>query len=439
MALGSQASNVEAMAALTGLTHAIFVGRVVNNVRRSSPTSMMFQDATPGEYRLEGSAMTFSVDLRFKTGMVATDGKLPDYVGLDAVQGTITPIRRYERLALDNLVEKQASGPGAFENLGDRVFDKLWDAWESGEIRHAIGPSSGLVGIVESRTSSTVFVIDDGYGNTDTNPLTMLSEGSIIAWYDQTATAAIDGAGKISSINYSTRAITMDDAATWEPGDSIAAGDYIYFASSNNISNANFVSERNLCPNGIGTIVDPAAAITTAFGISETTYQRWKPFRQASTTLDHIELTEHWLALGQKRGFPVMPATDECIAFPSVVAQLARSLMGFQQQSGLGGELRGGYRSVSVSGMMVTEDGHFYHNVLTTLCKEKLYRIDLGGDADFWDEDGSMWSRIADYDGKDAHVGNYMNYFSNHRGAHGALTSITTDVTDSDFLPVPNY
>lgn len=439
MALGSQASTVELMAALTGLTHSIFVGRVVNNVKRSSPTSMLFQDAQPGEYRLEGQNMVFNVDLRFKTGMIATSGKLPNYQGLDSVQGYITPIRRYARLAIDNLVEKQASGPGAFENLSDRIFDKLWDAWECGEMRHAIGPASGLVGVCESRTSSTVFVIKDAYGNTGTNPLSMLAEGSIIAWWDLTATAAIDGAGKISSINYSTRAITMDSAGTWEPGDAIAAGDLIYFSTTNTITDGNFESERNLGPNGLGTIVDPAAALTTVHNIAEGTYQRWKPFRQTSVTFDHLELTEHWLQLGSKRGFPVSPATDEVIAFPSAVAQVARSLLGYQQQAYTGDQLKGGYRSVVVSGMNITEDAHFYHNVAMTLCKEKLFRVNLGGDADFWGEDGSMWSRIADYDGKDSYVVDYMQYMSNHRGAHGAITSITTDVDDSLWDPIPNY
>ena len=439
MALGSQAANVELMTALTGLTHDIFVGRVVNNVKRSSPTSQLFQDAQPGEYRLEGQYMKFAVDLRFKTGMVATDGKVPDYQGLDAVQGRIQPIRRYARLAIDNLVEKQAAGPGSFENLGDRIFEKLWDAWEQGEIRHSIGASSGLVGVVESRASNVEFVIKDAYGNVGSDPLTMLDIGSVIAWYDQTATAGIDGAGVISDITESTRTITMASSTTWEPGDALAAGDYIYFSSSSNISNANFIAERNLAPNGVGTIMDPAAALSTVFNIAEATYARWKPYRVASVTMDHIELTEHWLQLASKRGFPVSPTTDEVIAFPSVVAQIARSLMGLQQQAYTGGELNGGYRAVRVSGIPITEDGHFYQDVLVTACKDKLFRINLGGDADFWGADGSMWSRIADYDGKDAYVVDYMNYMSNHRGAHGVLTGITTDVSDASFSPVPSY
>ncbi|MCR4341840.1 MAG: hypothetical protein NUW01_18345, partial [Gemmatimonadaceae bacterium] len=147
------------MSELTGLTHDIFVGRVVNNVRRESKVAMLFQDAEPGEYRLEGQNMVFAVDLRYKTGALATDGNIPDHVPLDAIQGKLTPVRRYARIALDNLVERRASGPAAFDDLSDRIFDKLWDAWASMEIRHAIGSSTGLLCKVSSRTSSTVIVV----------------------------------------------------------------------------------------------------------------------------------------------------------------------------------------------------------------------------------------------------------------------------------------
>lgn len=438
MAQGSQAANVELMTALTGLTHDIFVGNVVQNVRRESPTAMLFQDAQPGEYRLEGQSMKFATDLRYKTGAIATDGKIPDHQGLDAVQGSITPVRRYARIALDNLVEKRAAGPGSFDDLSDRIFDLLWDSWKSMEIRHSIGPSSGLVGNVESRTSSTVFVIKDAYGSVGTNPLSNLAEGSIISWYD-VSSPGIAGAGKISTINYSTRTITMDSAATWEPSATLAAGDNIFFATTNNITRDYFTSERNLAPNGLGTIVDPAAALTTVFAIAEGTYQRWKPFRKASVTFDHLELTEHWQQLAQKRGIPVTPGTDVVLTFPSNVAQIARTLMGFQQQAYTGGDLAGGYGSVHVNGIKLVEDGFFYQDVAMTLYKQALYRINLGGEADFWGEDGSMWSRIADYDGKDAFVVDYIQNFCPSRGANGCLTGIVTDVNEDDWTNLPNY
>ena len=440
MALGSQVANASLISEITGLTHDIFVGDVKNNVRRESPTASLFTDALPsGDYRLEGQNMVFAVYLDHKTGTMFTNGNLPDHTAMDAVQGKITPVRRFARLAIDNFVEKRASGPGAFEDLGSQIFDLLWDSWKSSDIRAAIGPASGLLGLCESRTSSTVFVIKDAFGNTGTNPCSHISPNSILCWYDLTATAAIDGAGVVSSIAHSTRTITMGSATTWEPGDQLAAGDYIYFATTSNIATDYFVAEKDLAPNGLGTIVDPAAAVSTVFNIVESTSPRWKPFREASSTFDHLELTEHHQKLAAKRGFAVTPQTDVCITFPSNLAQLGRSLMGFQQQQYKGETLYGGYGSIIISGMEIVPDHFFYHNVLMTLNKESLFRINLGDDADFWGEDGSMWSRLADFDGKEAYVREYMNYFCNHRGANGALTGITTDVTDTGWEPVPSY
>ncbi len=442
---GSQAGNAALMSELTGLTHDIFVGRVVDNVRRESKVAMLFQDAEPGEYRLEGQNMVFAVDLRYKTGAMATDGNIPDHVQMDAQQGKITPIRRHARIALDNLVERRASGPGAFDDLSDRIFDKLWDSWASMEIRHAIGSSSGLLCKVASRTSTTEFTVKDAYGNANTNPLIHLSEGSIIAWYNVSGTGngAIGGAGTIhqtNGINYTTNLITMT-SATWESavGNAIEAEDLIYFATTTSSTKDYFAAERNLAPNGLGTIVDPAGDNTTVFNISQSNYERWKPYRVASTTWDHIELTEHWLQLAAKRGFAVSPDIDVVCAYPSAVAQLARSLLGFQQQAYTGGSLDGGYTKVTVAGIPIVEDHFFYHNVVMTICPSYLWRVNLGGDADFWGDDGSMWSRIADFDGKDAFVTEYLNTFCNHRGANGALTGISVDVTPDDYAPVPNY
>ena len=439
MALGSQQGTAETLSEIAGLVHDTFYGGVLPYVRAESKTAMLFQEAGAGDFQLVGDNIHFACDLEFPTGAMATNGMLPDHVGLDPAEGTITPIRRYRRIALDNFVAARASGAGAYDNQSDRIFDVLWNSWKYMEIRHSVGPSSCLVGVVESRTSSTVFVINDAFGNTDTNPLAHLSPGSVLAWWDITATAAIDGAGKISSIAYSTRTITMDSATTWEPGDQIDVGDLIYFATTNNISTDYFISERNLGPNGFGTIGDPAAAATTVFGIAESDHARWKPYRKASTTFDHLEVTEHWQQLGTHRGFEVTPGTDVAIAFPSAVAQLARSLMAFQQQAYTGGDLKGGYGTVTIANMPVQSDPFFYHNVFATMWKEGLYRANLGGEADFLAEDGAMWSRIADFDGKEAQVGEYMQTWCTNRGANGLLTGITTDVTDSEFTNIPDY
>src|SRR3990167_10546156 len=176
MAQGSQAARVEAMPGLTGLTHDIFVADVLPNARHESPTASLFEDVGPGPegYRLEGQHMVFAADLRKVTGAMATSGDVPDHVGMDPVQGQLTPIRRLRRIAKDNLVALRAAGPGSFRDFGSRLFDILWDSWKSMEIRHSIGSSSGLLGAIDTRTSTTVFTIKDAYGNTDTNPLSNL-------------------------------------------------------------------------------------------------------------------------------------------------------------------------------------------------------------------------------------------------------------------------
>ena len=61
-------------------------------------------------------------------------------------------------------------------------------------------------------------------------------------------------------------------------------------------------------------------------------------------------------------------------------------------------------------------------------------------EAGFFDDDGSMYSRLADFDGKEGYVRDYCNSFSPRRNRHGALTGIAhSNVTVGDFDPTPNY
>jgi hypothetical protein len=121
------------------------------------------------------------------------------------------------------------------------------------------------------------------------------------------------------------------------------------------------------------------------------------------------------------------------------VAELARSLVGFQQQQQLGKVLEGGYQTVNISGWDIAEDEYQIPDVLYALCNEDLFTVSLV-EAGYFDEDGSMYERISDYDGKSWWVRDYCNSFSPRRNRHGALTGITlSSVTASDFDAVPNY
>lgn len=445
MALGSQvgSSAIDSLTDMANLVHDVFIDGVLPEVRLESKLAMIFQDAGRGDYSLEGDAMKFAADFNFPTGGMATSGYLPDHVGLDPAEGSLTPGRRYRRIAKDNFVVARGSGPGAYEDMGKRLFNILWDSWKFMEIRHALGSSTALLGTCLARTSSTVFTIEDFAGHDGTDPLSHISPGAILGWYD-VSESQVGGAGIVDSIVYSTGAITMDNATTWEStvGNQLDVGDGIYFATTNLSTRDYFELERNLGLNGIGVIIDPDASLSTAFGIAEATYPRSKPYRKASVTFDHVELTEHWFQLAAKRGMDVTPASDICVAFPSVVAQAARSVLNFQQQTNLGGTLQGGYdllNPVMVANMPFVADSYFHPDVCVTLNKDKLFRVNLGADPDFYAEDGSMWARIADYDGAEAFVGEYLNFFTTNRGCHSALTAISTDVTDSDFTNIPDY
>ncbi len=440
MAYGSQKANVDiAVTDLPGLIHEIYAGKVEPHVEAWSPTSQLFQDAGPGQYRIDGEKLVGSADLLFGGGGVHTSGELPDHELHDAVEWNITPCRRYVRRAIDNFIEARgASGPGTFQDISERIFNQLWDAFGRMRIRASVGSSSGTICKVSSRTSSTVFIVKDGYGHTATDPLMHLEAGMTIAWIDVDDSNTEAGAGVISSRAISTNTITMASAATWEPGNTLAANDLIVFATTGNISTDYFETEYDLCYNGLLSIIDPDEDASTVMGIAEGTYDRWKPLREASATFDHIEVTEHWRKLRAQSTSPVGPQSHICITNAAVVAELARTLEGYQQQQNLGREFVGGYTAVRIGNMDFIEDDFQIHDVLYTVCVEHLFNCKLGGEADYFSEDGSMYSRLADFDGKEWFVSEYGNTFSDRRNRHAALTGIAmTNVSATDFTPVP--
>ena len=321
MALGSPGSGLEAITDLTGLVHEIYAGEVKPNVSAWSPTSQLFQEAGAGDYRIDGEKLVFSADLTYAGGAQGTDGNLPDHQYVDAVEGQTTPARLYVRRAIDNFIEKRAQkGPGAFGDLLGRMFDQMWDAFGRAQIRHAVGTSTGTLCKVSSRTSSTVFVAKDGYGHASTPPLMHLEVGMIIGWVDVNDSNNVAGAATITAITYSTNTVTVTTAATWEPGNNLAANDLVVMATTPNIATDYFTSEYTNAPNGLMNIVDPDADASTVFNIAEGTYPRWKPYRKASSSFDHIEVTEHFRKLRAKSTSPVGPSTHVCVAQGAVVA-----------------------------------------------------------------------------------------------------------------------
>ena len=243
----------------------------------------------------------------------------------------------------------------------------------------------------------------------------------------------------IASIAYSTNTVTMTSAAVWEPSAQIGANDIIVAATTADISATYYDDEYQNAKNGLLDIVDPDANNTTVFNISQTTYPRWKPFRVASGTLDHIEVTEFTQKHAAKSTFEVTPMSHTMVCHPAIIAEMARTLVGFQQQNQLGKVLEGGYQTIRVAGFDFAPDPFQIHDVLYSICMEDLYTVSLV-EAGYFEEDGSMFDRISDYDGKEWFARDYCNSFSPRRNRHGALTGITlANVTASDFDATPDY
>jgi len=442
MALGSQQSNVDALTDITGLVHEIFVGRVLPGVRWESVTAQLYMNAQEGDYRYDGESLNGATDLRRPHGAMGSDGKLPDSAHTDAANWQTTPQRRYVRRAVDNFVESAAvSGPGSFADLGTRLFDQMWGAFRLMEIRHAIGGSDGVLCVVNARTSSTVFTVKNGYQHTDCNPLMLMDEGMVICWMDITVSNTAAGAAAIAAngIAYDTNTVTVDSGTTWEPSATTAAGDLICAATTNNIATDYFASEYTNAKNGQREIIDPDAGSTTVHNIAEGTFERWKPFRKASSTFDHIEVTEFFRKMAAKSTYPITPDSHTAVIHGGAYAELARTLIGFQQQQNLGKTLEGGYQTMVISGHDFAIDDFQLQDVMSVYCMEDLYTVSLV-EAGYFDEDGSMYSRIADFDGKEWYARDYCNSFCPVRGRNGALTGITlSNVTADDFTPVPDY
>jgi len=436
MAYGSQQANLDAATDITGLIHEIFVGQVIPGVRWSSVTNQMYQNAPEGMYRYDGESLNGAIDLLRPHGAMGTNGQLPDSNHQDAANWQTTPGRAFVRRAIDNFVGAKAQvGPGSFGDLGQRLFDQMWGAFRLMKIRHAIGGVDAILCLVSSRTSATVWVGKDGYNHTGMDPLIMLDEGMILT-HHSTDGGAAEGAGVVSSIAYSTNTVTM--AADWEQTAAVAANDIVCVATTSDPTADYFVSENNLGWNGQAQIIDPDGNLTTVFNIAEGTFPRWKPFRITSGTFDHMEVTEFLRRLAAKSTFPVTPDSHTLVSSGAVYATLARTLEGFQQQTSLGKTFEGGYTAVRIADYDIAVDDFQLHDVLNAYCTEDLYTVSLV-EAGYFEEDGSMYQRIADFDGKEWYARDYGNSFSPSRNRFGALTGITLTVTASDYTPTPNY
>lgn len=434
MAGSSQVANMDNLSTLGSLLHENFVSGVLPLLDLQSPTLSIFEAAGPGEFSMVGEKLVFAVDHSYTGGAMGTSGgELPDHEYVDPITLETTPVRLYVRRAVDNFwVARGGSTEGAFEDFLGRVMEQMWDDFERAQARHVQGSSDGTICQIATRTSNTVVTIDDGYGLSGVDPAQFLEPGQRIGWLDASNSYAVGGVGTISSIVGSGGTYTLTLAADWENGSGTpqtADGDVIVRVTTDDQSANYFTSERNAVPLGLADIIDPDGNLSTYLGQTVATYKRLKPVNLASSNFDEVEVMKFVKRIAAKGNATINPSTNIMVTNPAVTMELARSLLPYSQiQREKGQVLPGGWQTVQIANYDFIEDSYAPHNILYCICMEDMRTVPLDGAAAVWAGDGSEFSRLADFDGKEWYAKRYLQRLATRRNRSGALTGIT--VTD---------
>ena len=435
----SQQGNVDTISTVGNLVFENYKGRVQPHLEHMGPVLSIFQQMGPGEYSLQGEKLVFAGDVTYSGGAMATDGWLPDHQYIDPVNFETTPTRSYVRRAVDNFIVARASGEAVFEDFIGRVMEQMWDAFERTQNRHVHGSSTGYVCMTNTRTSNAILVMDDGYGYTGTSPLMFVEPGMTMAWLDADNALAVGGSGVVESVVYSTNTVTF--AASVENGSgtpTIAANDPWVFATTSPYSATHFATEYTNAPLGLINLIDPASAVASYLGVSETTYPRVKPVRVTSATFDEVEIMELWKEIFAKSQSPVTASTHVNTLQPGVLIELAKTLLPYTQIQTKGDTLPGGWDTVIIAGQTFVEDPYHLPTVMYTICKEDCRVIDLDGDPQIWAGDGSEFARIADFDGREWFAKHYVQRIMTRRNRSGALIGLP-NTNAANYSPEPNY
>ncbi|MFW6010494.1 MAG: hypothetical protein ACOC9H_01115 [Gemmatimonadota bacterium] len=408
------------------LVHENYVDEVKPWLDHLSPVAGLFDTIGDQGYDLIGEKLVSAAESTYSGGGMATDGNLPDHQYVDPVRWETIPARSYIRRAVDNFVQALGRQPGAFEEFFARVQDQMLDVYERMQTRHIHGSSDATVCKVSSRTAGDEFVVKDGYGYDGAAPCMFVEPGMLLALLDASDSFSVIGVGTVDTVEYNTSGTTATITFTEDidAASDAAADDVFVFPTTDDTSARHFVTERGLAPNGLLNILDPDSDQTTFLNVNETEHQRWAPVRQASDDFGHVEIMEFLAHIAAKSNSPVSVETHVLTMQEGVYIELAKDLLPFQQQSQLGRELAGGWNAVRIGDFECVKDHYHIPDVVYAHCPEDYWNIDLDGEANVFSEDGSMFQRLADYDGKEWYMRHYNQRGANRRNRCGALTGV---------------
>ncbi|MCK5316320.1 MAG: hypothetical protein KAJ55_00320 [Anaerolineales bacterium] len=424
----SQVGNISRTPAdISTVVHENYVNEVKPMVDLNDPVSALFTKIGPGGYTLIGEKLQFALDDSYAGGFMGTDGYLPDHQQAEPVEAFTTPARLYIRRAVDNFTRAFAVKPGAYEDFFARINKQMLDAVKRGTAYHIHGSTNATVCTFVSRTSATVLVVEAGFGHASQAALQFVEPGMYMALLDANSAYATIGAAEVLSIVWNTSATTatITFAADIDTSTVGADGDPLVFASSSDTTATNYIVERGKAPLGLIDFIDPDATATSLLGLSEATAPRWTPSNQASADFGHVEMMEFMEFIAARSTSEVSTETHVFTMQNGVKIELAKDLLPFQQQTGLGRTLQGGWNAVKVGDFDVVTSNYHLWDVVYCLCPMDIHVVDLDGEPSVWSGDGSPYNRLADYDGIEWFLKHYVQRFPSRRNRMGALTGVT--------------
>ena len=410
------------------LVHENYVNMVKPLLDHIDAVAALFTKIGPGGFTLIGEKLQFAVETSYSGGFMGTDGYLPDHQQVNPQEVFTTPARLYIRRAVDNFMQALAVKPGAYEDFFARLQSQMLDAVQRGTAFHIQGGTAATVCTFVSRTSTSILVVDAGYGHAGTAPAMFIEPGMNMALLDASNSYATLGTAEVDTVEFNTSASTATIAFTTTIDGTSAGvdGDPLVFSTIDDSTATNYVTERNRAPLGLFDFLDPDAVSTTLLGLSDSTYPRWAPVNRASSDFGHIEIMEFFEEISAKSNSEVSTSSHVITMQNGVKIELAKDLLPYvQQNDSLGRTLEGGWKTAKVGEFDAVTSHYHPHDLMYVLCPEDIHVVDLDGEPAVWAGDGSQFHRLADYDGKEWFLRHYVQRFPSRRNRMGALTGIS--------------
>jgi hypothetical protein len=256
---------------------------------------------------------------------------------------------------VDGLALKATTDPkGAYISVAKKLMEDVMDQWQMEQNRVLHGDSLAIRAVVVARTSATVVTANAPYGISASGPGNLfLTEGDTLASHDVSASNALLGKAKISSISLSGDTATITFASSIEGAGTIAVGDLLCTAvpTATDTSDSSYGAE----PHGLKSILDVENSFATFEGIAD---DRWVAQKLTSTTVDETVVMRLLNTIRARAGIEwrSKPSAMLLLTTTGIWQQYGESLLGLRRFSAPEMKLNGGFTGVACAGGVLVDD-----------------------------------------------------------------------------------